>query len=367
MKHVVPPILLLLLAVCPISALAEEEDEGQEESHDSSGRPPWAVLGELRLNGKFDVSYERHGFSSDPTDGQDAFRNYHHFLFLSRHSAKDPFFFTAELVDLSFYEFGAQFSPGGRKSGVTLKAKAGKLLVPFGSEPIFHHAYGGRGGFDQQVLPIIWSQLGFAGNVAARVGPIRISNDIYAVTGHALSSEEKVLNLQTDFAKLDALKVGFGNRLGIGWGPISAWYSIYASSIGYDRWLLLQAIDIGIWRIPNIPVIEDLALSFGVLRADVSGGGAGKDYYHFADYLTLRYYPWEFLYLQYRVGMRTMDNRRGFFEDDTRLDVNDSSSHNVGIVYSNGGVSLGLYAFFNLERKDEKDDDLLRFTVGYEF
>lgn len=59
MKRVLPSVLFLLLIVWPIFGLADDE---AEESQDSSGHPPWAVLGELRLNGKFDVSYERHSF-----------------------------------------------------------------------------------------------------------------------------------------------------------------------------------------------------------------------------------------------------------------------------------------------------------------
>ena len=74
----------------------------------------------------------------------------------------------------------------------------------------------------------------------------------------------------------------------------------------------------------QLPVLGHFSLGVGLLRADVSGGGPGVggvgiDYYDFADYLQLRYYPVDWLFLQYRAGLRTFDNRRALILDQSRL------------------------------------------------
>jgi len=100
---------------------------------------------------------------------------------------------------------------------------------------------------------------------------------------------------------------------------------------------------------------------------DVSGGGPGPDYYHFASYFRLRYYLTDLAFLQYRQGLRTFNNRRGVILDDTRLTREDGSAHNFGLVSRHGPLSFGFYYFFNLEKADEVDDDFLRITGTYDF
>ena len=346
-----------------------EEEAPAPEAAKPAGHPggggielPW----NLRLNGRFDVAYERTDFKGDPTDGKDAIKNYHHFLFLTRDSAKDPFFLRAELIDLSFYEFGMRFS-GGEGSKWKGNFRAGKLMVPFGPEPLFHRQYGGRSGFDNEVFPAFFSQLGVAGNFQTLVGPLRISTDLYAVQGYRVGSETAVLDLKSNFSRSDDPEIAVGARVGLGFGPISAWYSAMINEVGFGRTLWMQALDVSIWRWPDVPVLEDLVLGFGATRADVSGGGSGIDHYHFADYLYLRYYPTDYLYLQYRAGLRTYNNRRDEFIDETRLDASDNSTHNFGVVYSRQGYSLGLFYYLNMEKADEVDNDLLRLLLTYEF
>lgn len=321
--------------------------------------------GNLRLHGKFDVSLERVGYTDNLADGRNALRNYHHFLFLSRHSSEDPYFFNAELLDLYFYEAGMRFSERGTPwRGMV---KAGKVVVPFGSEPVYHHSYGGRSGFDQQILPIVWSQHGIVGQAQYSFDGFRILNDVYAVQGYNLANSDSVLSLQSDFSSSDSIKMGFGDRLGVAWGPISLWYSLYFNDLDFGRYLLMQGLDLVIWRIADLPVLEDLSLRAGLMRADVAGGGAGRDYYHFGDYVELRYYPLDWLYVQLRSGLRTHDNRDGLWYDEARADSKDMTSHNVGVVYERDGWMLGLYHYWNLEKADEQDNDFLRLRLGYEF
>ena len=143
-----------------------------------------------------------------------------------------------------------------------------------------------------------------------------LTDDLFVVRGYALRHADSIINLQSDFSPEDDVKLGWGNRLGAAWRFVSAWYSAYYNPLGFGRRLFMQAFDVTIWRPRGIPVLQHFSLGAGLLRADVSGGGPGVggvgfDYYHFADYLQLRYYPTDWLYVQYRTGLRTFNNRRG--------------------------------------------------------
>jgi len=327
---------------------------------------PFSLPFNLQLNGKLDFSYERRDYRDHPFKaGRNAFATYHHFIYLSRSGAKDPFGFNIELVTRQFYEVNARFSAGRRFRAVI---KAGKLLVPFGGEPLYHHSYGGRSGFDQEILPVVWARhgIGFQAQVRLPRG-VTLANDMYLIAGHALKAPDSVLALQGDLAALDDVKPAFGDRLGLSWGPLTGWYSLYVSPLGHGRTLVMQAVDLELWRPGKVPFIRDLVPSLGLMRADVSGAGRGEDYYHFGSYWSLSYTPIPYLSLQYRNGLRTHDNRRGVFYDPTRRDANDRGSHNVSIFGRYKGAYVGLQLFWNLEKADERDDDFLRMTVGYAF
>ncbi|MCA9706048.1 MAG: hypothetical protein KDK70_09395, partial [Myxococcales bacterium] len=242
-----------------------------------------------------------------------------------------------------------------------------KILVPFGPEPLFHKSYGGRSGFDQEILPLVWAEPGFRGTAHVRAGPVALSNDAYAIQGYALRAPDAVLNLQSDTSALEDFRIAFGDRAGLSWAPLTAWYSFQINGLGFDQRLFMQAFDLEVWRPRGIPFVEDLVLGVGALRADVTGGGRGREYYHFGSYATIGYYPVDFLYLQYRAGLRTTDNRRGVFFDPSRLDERDRGSHNVSVLGRYKGFYAGLQLFWNLEKANEQDDDFLRLTVGYEF
>jgi hypothetical protein len=321
---------------------------------------------QFRLNGRFDLNYERRNFDTQPfSSGDDALQSYHHFVFLSRQTQDDPVGFNAELVNLSFWEVNYRLSLTGWPGPLWLKA--GKLLVPFGSDPLFHQSYGGLVGFDQRVLPAIWAQEGLSARLALERGDLSGSLDVYALRGHELRQRDGVLNLQGDFSPLDSSHVALGGRVRASWKALSLFYSGYFNRLGFSRQLYLQAIDVGVWRLRGVPVLKDMAAELGLLRADISGAGPGRDYFHFASYFRLRYYVTDLTYLQYRQGLRTFDNRRGVMLDDSRLTREDGSTHGFGAVTRHGPLSFGLYYYFNLEKADEVDDDFLRVTGAYEF
>jgi hypothetical protein len=327
-----------------------------------------AFLGNtLTLNGRFDVNVERRSFEGNPwaAGSATALQSYHHLLFLGRQSAEDPFILTAELTSLAFYEAGVRFAP--RSRSFRAHFRAGKLLVPFGSEPLFHQSYGGYVGFDQKVLPAVWASEGLAAAASVAVRDLSLSGELYGVRGHALRRPDAVLNLQNDFSSVDETRPAVGLRLGAAWRALSSYYSAYFNPLGHDRRLLMQAIDLGLWRWPDVPGLDRLALAAGFLRADVSGGGPGADYYHFASYWLARLYIVHWLHLQYRQGLRTFANRRNLVYDGRLPAREDGSTHNFALGTRYRGLSSAITYFINLEKADEMHDDLLRFTVAYEF
>jgi len=339
---------------------------GSAGSADAAKASPRGVSlpGDIRLHGRFDIAYERHGYSDAIGDGKDAFRNHHRLLFVERHAKGDPFFFNAEVLGFNFMEIGARFQGEGEdiwRASVT----AGKVLVPFGADPLFHHAYGGRAGADQRVVPIIWAEYGVKGALELDLDPVALKLDAYALRGYALRAADGIVDLQTSGAPMDDLNFVGGGRLGASWGPATLYYSFQGGTLDHARSLFLQALDLTIWR-PDIDVLRDFALTAGVMRTDVWGGDA-EAYYHFADYIQLRWYPTDCLYVQYRAGLDTRDNRDGVWVDAARLDKKDTSAHSVSVGWLYGNFSLVVQHLWQLELYDEQDDDFLRVTATYEF
>jgi hypothetical protein len=220
---------------------------------------------------------------------------------------------------------------------------------------------------------VVWAQEGGAVHVTFSRRELAITDDVYVVRGYALRQADGVLNLQNDFSPADDVKLGWGNRLGAAFGPVSAWYSTYYNSLGFGRRLFMQAADVMLARMRGVPVVGHFSVAAGAMRADVSGGddqgvgGPGKDYYHFGSYFQLRYHPTDWFYVQYRQGLRTFNNRRGVIVDDTRLTSDDASTHNFGLVARYRGLTGGLYYFINLEKGPEIPDDFFRLVVSYDF
>ncbi len=323
------------------------------------------------LNGRFDLNYERRQFDGNPFDTSSvaALRSYHHFLFLSR-DVGDPCGLGLEMLTLLFWEAHCRLP--WRPGSAALTVAAGKIVVPFGADPLFHQSYGGLAGFDQVVLPPVWSIEGVAAHAIYWHGPLALTDDLFVVRGYALAQAHAAINLQSDFSPTDQAKLAVGNRIGAAWMGVSVWYSAYFNPLGFGRRLFMQAIDVNVWRPRQIPVLGHFSLGFGLLHADVSGGGrgvggVGHDYYDFADYLQLRYHPFDWLFLQYRTGLFTFDNRRALVLDNSRLTSADGSTHNFGLVVRTRSLSFGIFYFVNLEKVNEVRNDLLRFNVTYEF
>jgi len=336
------------------------------------GAPGFALPFGFMLNGRFSLEYERRQFTGGPfADGSvNALRSYHHFLFLSHDAAGDPCGLSLEVLTLQFWEAHCRIK--GLPPPVRLSFAGGKIVVPFGADPLFHQNYGGLGGFDQPVLPVIWAVEGAAAHVTVERRALVLTDDLYVVRGYALPHADSIINLQSGFSTEDNTKLGFGNRVGLSWMFVSAWYSAFYNPLGFGRRLFMQALDLTVWRPRGIPVVQHFSLGLGLFRADVSGGGPGVggvgfDYYDFADYVQLRYYPVDWLYVQYRGGLRTFNNRRGVILDKSRLTSADASAHNFAVVARYRGVTAGLYYFINLEKVDEVPNDLVRLSMVYEF
>ena len=362
-----PPVCLPAVAAGPVGSPGPGTSPGV-------GARGWNDLPYgFQLNGRFDVAYERRGYTGDPfkASAVNALRSYHHFLFLSRESADDPIGLSVEVLSLQFWEAHYRWTAAAHPIQVVFAA--GKLLVPFGADPLMHQSYGGLVGFDQKILPVIWAQEGVAGHLLWHRRELAVTDDLYIVRGYQLRAADGVLNLQNDFSPDDSSRLGIGDRLGGAWGPLSAWYSAYFNNLGFSRHLFMQAADVMLWRMRGIPVLEHFSFAAGLLRADVSGGGAegtggpGKDYYHFGSYFQVRFHPNDWLYVQYREGLRTFDNRRGLIIDDTRLTSADASTHSFGVVARWGGLSGGAFYFINLEKGPEIPDDFLRVSLTYDF
>jgi hypothetical protein len=319
----------------------------------------------FQLNGRFDLNYERRTFSTDPTaaGATNALRSYHHFLFLSRQSPEERIGLSVELLGLLFWEANLRFRPHDAWQVVVA---AGKIVVPFGADPLTHQSYGGLAGFDQRLLPALWASEGAAAHLVAHRGQLAFTDDLYVIRGYALRRSDGVLSLRSDLSPDDDARLAVGTRAGLSWGPVAIWYSALFNPLGYGRRLFMQAADVTLWRARQWPVLRYLSVGAGLMRGDVSGGGAGDDYYHFGGYLQVRVHPREWLYLQYRQGVTTFDNRRGTFVDRSRLTSEDASAHNFGVVARRGGLGAGLFWFVNLEAV-EIANDLLRAVVTYEF
>jgi hypothetical protein len=349
-------------------AIASAKDEAEER-----GAQALALPGGIRLGGMFDAAYERAGRSGELSSGYNAFRSYHHFLFLSRQGEDVPVGFNAELLGLYFYELTARLSDKGWPVRVT--AHAGKILVPFGPDPLFHKSYGGLSGADQKTLPVIWSAIGGGLRFASSLGKLSVADEIYCVQGFDLPARDQTLDLQRDLVAYDGARVAAGNRLAVSSGPFTLWYSLYWNPMRFGRQLIMQALDLTVWR-PDLPVLNRLAIGVGAVRAHISEdesfgkpdavAGAGA-YFHFADYVWLRAYLGDWIYLQARSGLATFDNRNGLFYDANRADANDGSHHNVALVVEHAGAQASLAYFWNFEKVDEVANDLLRLTVTYAF
>jgi len=333
----------------------------------------YRLPGGIHLGGMFDVAYERIDRSADFTSGQNAFRNYHHLLFLTRQGDDFPIGFSAEVLSQYFYELNARLSAPGSRLRVV--AHAGKILVPFGPDPLFHKSYGGLTGSDQLTLPVVWSSFGAGVRFSYAMGGLSAADEVYLVQGFDLSAPEQTLNMQRDLVAYDGARIALGNRLALSAGPFTLWYSAYWNQMRFGRLLVIQAVDLSVWR-PALPVLSRFALGAGFVRAHISATekfgqpGASPDesgYYHFADYLWLRAYLTDAFYLQAMSGLATFGNRTGLTYDPRQATASDGSHHSVALGYQYASAQVMLAYHWNFEKVDEVPNDFLRLMVTYAF
>ena len=247
-------------------AVSEPPQPKTETEPEHARESALLLPGGIRIGGLFDASYERVGMDGGLTSGQNAFRNYHHFLFLSRQGNDIPIGFNAEVIGQYFYELTARL---WRKGAFRLSARAGKIMVPFGPDPLFHKNYGGLSAIDQKLLPVVWSSFGVGLRAAASLRGFSLADDLYLVQGFDLSARNSTLEMQNDLQAYDGARVAVGDRVSLSRGPVTLWYSLYWNPMRFGRSLLMQAVDLAIWR-PAWPVLNRLALGVGLLRALVS-------------------------------------------------------------------------------------------------
>ena len=357
----------------PASGAAAPEPPKAGTEKDRPPESPLLFPGGIRIGGLFDASYERVGMNGNVTSGQNAFRNYHHFVFVSRQGDDIPVGFNAEVINQYFYELTARLWRKG--SAFRLSARAGKIMVPFGPDPLFHKNYGGLSAIDQKLLPVVWSSFGACVRADALLKGFSLANDLYFVQGFDVSARDQALNMQSDLQAYDGARVAVGDRVSISRGPATLWYSLYWNPMRFGRSLFMQAVDLGIWR-PAWPVVNRLALGVGVLRALISTDSSyGKPdaiadagaYYDFADYLWLRIYATNWLYLQARSGLMTFNNHKGFSYDAERASAANGSHHNLSVVAEYAGAQFSLGYYWNFEKVGETANDFLRFMVMYAF
>jgi hypothetical protein len=350
-----------------------EGDDHDDDEPAKSGPAGYRLPGGIHLGGMFDVAYERTDRSADLTSGKNAFRSYHHLLFLSRQGDDIPIGFDAEVLSQYFYELSARLSQTGSRLRVLLHT--GKILVPFGPDPLFHKSYGGLSGVDQRALPVVWSAIGAGIRFSYASGGVSAADEVYAVQGFDLEAPDQTLNMQRDLTAYAGARIAFGNRLALASGPLTLWYSFYWNQMRFGRLLIMQAVDLALWR-PALPVLDRVAMGAGFVRAHISATGryetpgASSDesgYYHFADYLWLRAYLLDGLYVQARSGLATFNNRRGLTYDEARADPSDGSHHNLALVYEYASAQVMLAYYWNFEKVDERPDDFLRLMVTYAF
>ncbi|MBI2890313.1 MAG: hypothetical protein HYY13_05955 [Nitrospirae bacterium] len=327
-----------------------------EEAGEAPPTVPFALAG-FQINGRFDLNYERTTFSGSPSEGEDTLKNYHHFIFLSRRKKDEPFSFTAEIVDQTFYEMGVKLGEGG---GI----RFGKVLVPFGADPLFHHSYGGVTGADQKLVPFIWSELGVVyDRTFVQSSDFRLDGNTFLVSGYK-GDDTKVLALN---GAGDPSKPAVGQRLRLGTGKYSLFGSVYYDQYVSSKSVLLYSLEAtaGYGFLPW-SILKNVSARAGALRADVKSDALGN-YYHFGDYLQVDCrLPFGFRG-RYRGGAVTNENHTSLYFDDKKKDVADTVNHTVALFYDYRLLTLGAEYLANLEAVGEQKNDLIRVLAVLEF
>ncbi|GBD03238.1 hypothetical protein HRbin19_00519 [bacterium HR19] len=342
--------VLLTLVV----ALAFSGGVSSALSEESKGFEAFGLL----INGKFDVSFELREFYGDPFQGKPSLTNYHKFIFISRRKAEDKFFFTAEVIERYFYEFGARFEK--------VEIKFGKVLVPFGADPLFHHNYGGLTGFDQKFVPFVWSEHGgvFTSHILKKPDKkLILSNDFFLVNAPG-GDPAKEFSL----GKADPSRFAVGDRVKFGYSHLIIYGSLYWTQYakGYNFFMWGGDVSLAYGFLPY-SFLKNLSLKAGFAYENVEGDPKKMgNYFHFSDYLRIDYKLPLNLTFRFLVGTKTMLNYKYPFYDKDTADQNDETAYNFALIYRRGGFFTQFQYVVKVEAKEQKDD-FARIMVGFEF
>lgn len=312
------------------------------------------------IDGRFDLNYEIRNFENVPKEiwRNQSLVNYHHFLFLSRNKQSEPVFISIEAIDLSFYELGVKLP---YRSSV----KFGKIWVPFGADPLFHHQYGGLNGFDQKLLPFLWAELGASIKIPVYRNLLKrlsIDSETAIVSGISGKSDKPLaLNSNGDPGRLALV-----DRVRVSWDHFGFWGSVYWDRYAPGKDLVMWGLDAAA-NYGFLSFAPGLSLKVGAVRADVRATKSLGNYYHFADYLEAKYQLPKNFTLGYRTGAITMDNHKSLYFDRDHKTADDTVTHSFTAYWRYGYLGVSLQYQLNLEAVDEVDNDLIRLTTVLEF
>ena len=329
-----------------------EDDEEDEKNFDEEQTSKGFEIAGFLINGKIDINFESRDFNTNPLKGRFSLVNYHRFLFVSRREGN--LFLSVLIPDLWFYEFGYRV---GR-----FQIKGGKILVPIGADPLFHHEYGGLTGFDQQFIPFVWSEHGISLNFqAVRSRLFVLSGDIFVIT--APKGDPTQLFLLTQPSQAD--KFALGGRLKIGYGKAIAFLSFYWNQYSGRYDLIMPSADISL-SYGFLPFTPNIAVKMGFLRPYIEGAPPIGNYYHFANYLRLDIKLPEGFLFRLLTGTKTIQNYRGLYYDRERGDENDSTTFNFALFWKKYGFTTGIQYVINFE-EIEVQNNFMRISMTYEF
>ena len=158
-------------------------------------------------------------------------------------------------------------------------------------------------------------------------------------------------------------RVGFGSRFTV-WGSVL--YNQFG--VGNQGEVLLWSGDLlADYGLVDLPVLNDLRLRAAFARADIRDRTLvdprnSKDYwyYRYGDYAELTYRGFRYVFPRLRYGT--------IIDFDDRITNRDSHNWDLALLTRLGPNVLLLAEYqFNLEEVNERNNDLFRFQIAFEF
>ncbi len=255
------------------------------------------------------------------------------------------------------------------KFDLTLEIEGfGKILIPFGSDPLIHHSYGGLTGFDQELVPFIWSEHGFNLSLRAENKDTLIINEVYIVNAPKGTPDEVLLLTFTSSPD----KLALGDRLTVGYRDFIFYLSLYWNQYSGRYNSILWGVDISFSPRQFISKLSFLSVSYGFLLADIQANPTKLGRYsHFGNYIRLAFA------LPSNFQLRLMSGRQLINDGTISYNIFPSgllplgsnkkalikSILNFALMYRKKFFFSQLQYLIYLEDKKDK----LRFMVGFEF